>query len=39
VVRFDFEGCTNNVVEYEDLLLGLQKARALGARRLTMKSD
>ena len=30
-VRLDFEGCTNNVTEYEGLLLGLRKARALGA--------
>ena len=37
--RLDFPGCTNNVVEYEGLLLGLLKARALGARRLSIKSD
>ena len=37
--RLDFLGCTNNVAEYEGLLLGLRKARALGARRLTIKSD
>ena len=30
-VRLDFKGCTNNVAEYEGLLLGLRKARALGA--------
>ena len=35
----DFPGCTNNVAEYEGLLLGLRKARALGARRLSIKSD
>ena len=28
--RLDFEGCTKNVAEYEGLLLGLRKARALG---------
>ena len=28
-----------NVAEYEGLLLGLRKARALGARRLSIKSD
>jgi len=37
--RLDFPGCTNNVAEYECLLLGLRKARALGARRLSIKSD
>jgi ribonuclease HI len=35
----DFDGCTNNVAEYEGLLLGLQKARALGVHRLAIKSD
>ena len=35
----DFPGCTNNVTEYEGLLLGLRKARVLGARRLSIKSD
>jgi ribonuclease HI len=34
-----FPGCTNNVAEYEGLLPGLRKARALGARRLSIKSD
>jgi ribonuclease HI len=38
-VKLDFEGCTNNIVEYEGLLLGLRKARALGIRRLSVKSD
>ena len=37
--RLDFKGCTNNVVEYKGLLLGLRKARALGARRLSIRSD
>src|SRR6185437_14131034 len=37
--RLDFPGCTNNVAEYEGLLLSLCKARALGARRLSIKSD
>ena len=37
--RLDFPGCANNVAEYEGLLLGLRKARALGARRLSIKSD
>ena len=37
--RLDFPGCTKNVAEYECLLLGLRKARALGARRLSIKSD
>jgi ribonuclease HI len=38
-VRLNFDGCTNNVVEYEGLLLGLRKARSLGARRLFLRSD
>ena len=38
-VRLDFKGCTNNVAEYEGLLLGLRKARTLGARRLSIRSD
>ena len=38
-VRLDFRGCMNNVAEYEGLLLGLRKARALGARRLSIRSD
>ena len=38
-VRLNFKGCTNNVVEYEGLLLGLRKARVLGARRLSIRSD
>ena len=38
-VRLDFKGCTNNVAEYEGLLLGLRKARALCARRLSIRSD
>ena len=29
--RLDFKGCTNIVAEYEGLLLGLRKARTLGA--------
>lgn len=38
-VRLDFEGCTNNVAEYEGLLLGLRKARALGVRKLIIRTD
>ena len=38
-VRLDFKGCTNNVAEYKGLLLGPRKARALGARRLSIRSD
>jgi len=37
--RLDFVGCTNNMAEYEGLHLGLRKARALGARRLSIISD
>ena len=38
-LRLDFKGCTNNIAEYEGLLLGLRKERALGARRLSIRSD
>jgi hypothetical protein len=38
-IRLDFDGCTNNVAEYEGLLLGLWKARALGVWRLSIKFD
>ena len=34
-----YKGCTNNVAEYEGLLLGLRKARALGARWLSIGFD
>jgi ribonuclease HI len=31
--------CTNNIAEYEALLLGLQKLKAMGIRRAILKSD
>jgi ribonuclease HI len=31
--------CTNNIAEYEALLLGLQKLRTMGIRRAVLKSD
>jgi ribonuclease HI len=31
--------CTNNIVEYEALLLGLRKLKAMGIRRAILKSD
>jgi hypothetical protein len=31
--------CTNNIAEYETLLLGLQKFKAMGIRRAILKSD
>jgi ribonuclease HI len=31
--------CTNNIAEYEDVLLGLRKPRAMGIRRAILKSD
>jgi ribonuclease HI len=37
-VRLDFS-CTNNIAEYEALLLGLQKLRAMGIRRAILKTD
>ena len=31
--------CTNNIAEYEALLLGLRKFKAMGIRRTVLKSD
>jgi ribonuclease HI len=36
--KLDFS-CTNNIVEYEALLLGLRKLRAMGIRRAILKID
>jgi ribonuclease HI len=36
--RLDFS-CTKNIAEYESLLLGLQKLKALGIRRAILKTD
>jgi ribonuclease HI len=36
--RLDFS-CTNNIAEYEALLLGLRKLKAMGVRRETLKTD
>jgi ribonuclease HI len=36
--RLDFS-CTNNIAEYEALLLGLRKLRAMGIRRVILKTD
>jgi ribonuclease HI len=36
--RLDFN-CTNNIAEYEALLLGLRKLQAMGIRRAILKSD
>jgi ribonuclease HI len=38
VVKLDFS-CTNNIAEYEALLLGLRKLRAMGVRRAILKTD
>jgi ribonuclease HI len=37
-VRLDFS-CTNNIAEYEALLLGLRKLKATGIRRAILKTD
>ena len=37
-VKLDFS-CTNNIAEYEALLLGLRKLRAMGIRRAVLKTD
>jgi ribonuclease HI len=36
--RVDFS-CTNNIAEYEALLLGLRKLKAMGIRRAVLKTD
>jgi ribonuclease HI len=36
--RLEFN-CTNNIVEYKALLLGLRKLRAMGIRRAVLKSE
>jgi ribonuclease HI len=36
--KLDFS-CTNNIAEYEALLLGLRKLRAIGIRRAILKTD
>jgi ribonuclease HI len=36
--RLDFS-CTNNIAEYEALLLGLGKLKAMGIRRAVLKTD
>jgi hypothetical protein len=36
--RLEFN-CTNNIAEYEAVLLGLRKLRAIGIRRAVLKSD
>jgi hypothetical protein len=37
-IRLDFS-CTNNIAEYEALLLGLRKLKAMGIRRTVLKTD
>jgi ribonuclease HI len=37
-VKLDFS-CTNNIAEYEALLLGLRKLRAMEIRRVILKTD
>jgi ribonuclease HI len=37
-IKLDFS-CTNNIAEYEALLLGLQKLKAMGIRRAIVKTD
>jgi ribonuclease HI len=38
VAKLDFS-CTNNIAEYEALLLGLQKLREMGIKRAILKTD
>jgi ribonuclease HI len=38
VARLDFS-CTNNIAEYDALLLGLRRLRAMGTRRAILKTD
>jgi ribonuclease HI len=35
--RLEFQ-CTNNIAKYEAVLLGLRKAKAMGIRRLVIKT-
>jgi ribonuclease HI len=37
-IRLDFS-CTNNIAEYEALLLGFRKLKAMGIRRAILKTD
>jgi ribonuclease HI len=37
-IKLDFS-CTNNIAEYEALLLGLRKLKAMGIRRAILKTD
>jgi ribonuclease HI len=37
-VKLDFS-CTNNIAEYETLLLGLRKLKAMGIRRAVLETD
>jgi hypothetical protein len=38
VARLEFQ-CINNIAEYEAILLGLHKAKAMGIQRLVIKTD
>jgi ribonuclease HI len=38
-LQLNCDNCTNNMLEYECLLLALRKARAVGARRLVIMTD
>jgi ribonuclease HI len=38
-LRLNCDNCTNNMAEYEGLLLALRKARAVGARRLVILTN
>jgi ribonuclease HI len=38
-LRLNYDNCTNNMAEYEGLLLALRKARVVGARRLVILID
>jgi ribonuclease HI len=37
-IKLEFS-CTNNIVEYEALLLGLRKLKAMGIRRAILKTN
>jgi ribonuclease HI len=37
-IKIDFS-CTNNIAEYEALLLGLRKLKTMGIRRAVIKTD
>jgi ribonuclease HI len=38
-LQFQAGKCTNNIAEYEEVLLGLHKLKALGAQKCVLRTD